>query len=237
MDIRNNFRPVNLVNQIAQFLEEAIIDGSLPMGKQLVEAELSQMFNSSRPPIREAFRVLESKGLVTIVPWKGAFVKKITQQDFENHFPVRAVLDGLAAKLAYHRVTEEDIDAMKSALDGMKACAMKKDFKAFFEFHNKFHSVFNNATGNETLINFLNLLRTQNSWFLLSSLEYFRENYEESLKHHGMILRGYRRKDITDEEMERLVQRHVLVGLEYFRNRWVNRNASDAGGEKTGYST
>jgi len=223
----NEFRPVNLVNQIAKFLEEAILDGSLPMGKQLVEAELSQRFNASRQPIREAFRVLESKGLVTTVPWKGAFVKKITQKDFENHFPVRAVLDGLAAKLAYRKLTQEDIEAMRSALDGMRESASKEDFKAFLEFHNEFHSIFNAATGNETLISFLSLLRAQNSWFLLSSLQYFKENYEASLKEHETILREFTRERISEEEMEKLVQEHVMVGLEYYRKTWSNQNASD----------
>ncbi|NIM97923.1 MAG: FCD domain-containing protein [candidate division Zixibacteria bacterium] len=223
----NEFRPVNLVSQIAQFLEEAILAGSLPMGKQLVEAELSQRFNTSRPPIREAFRVLESKGLVTTVPWKGAFVKRITQKDFENHFPVRAVLDGLAARLAYRKLTQEDIKAMRADLDRMRESAAKEDFKAFLEFHNKFHSVFNAATDNDTLIDFLNLLRAQNSWFLLSSLQYFKENYEQSLEHHETILREFTRERISEEEMEKLVQEHVMVGLEYYRKTWSNQNTSD----------
>jgi len=224
IDLHDNFRPVNLVNQIAQFLEKAILEGSLPMGKQLVETELSQRFSASRPPIREAFRVLENKGLVTIVPWKGAFVKNITQQDFENHFPVRAVLDGLAAKTAYRKVTKEDVAAMRSAFEGMRETASKKYFKEFLDFHNEFHTIINNATGNETLINFLNLLRAQDSWFLLSSLEYFKHNYEDSLKQHETILREFTRKRISEEEMEALVKGHVLVGLEFFRQTWPNRN-------------
>lgn len=224
---QNAFRPTNLVNQIAAFLEEAILHGSLPMGKQLVETELSQRFNASRPPIREAFRVLESKGLVTIVPWKGAFVKKITQADFENHFPVRAVLDGLAAKTAYRKLTNEDFFAMESALDRMRESASKKDFMAFLGFHGEFHSILNNATENVTLINFLDLLRTQNMWFLLSSLDYFKHNYKESLEQHQIILRELKRQSISEEEIEALAKNHVLVGLEYYRQTWPKRNASD----------
>jgi len=55
-DFKKDFKPVNLVGQIADFIEEAINSCTLEMGQQLVENEIADMFSASRPPIREAFR-------------------------------------------------------------------------------------------------------------------------------------------------------------------------------------
>ena len=223
LNLQKDFKAVNLVSQIAEFLEKAILDGSLEMGQQLVESEICQEFNASRPPIREAFRVLESKHLVTIVPRRGTFVKEITPEGFENFFPVRAVLDGLAGRLAYQNITKKDAEGMSLALDGMKKSVVKNDAKDFRDFHDEFHAIINNATKNEILINFLSLLRAQHSWFLLSSLSYFRENYKKSLEHHEKILNCFIMKNINEEEMEILLRDHVLVSLDYYRQNWPKR--------------
>jgi len=60
--------PIPLVQQIAEFLANAIIEGLLKNGKRLVENQLRRKFKISRAPIREAFRVLEKNGLVCIIP-------------------------------------------------------------------------------------------------------------------------------------------------------------------------
>lgn len=92
------FKPTVLVENIYEILTDAIVKGVFKGGDQLVEAELRKQFGVSRSPIRESFRILEKKGLVEILPRRGAFVKKITARDIEEHFPVRSILEGLAAR-------------------------------------------------------------------------------------------------------------------------------------------
>jgi DNA-binding GntR family transcriptional regulator len=216
----NAFKPVTLVSQIAQFLEKDILDGALLSGKQLVETELCERFKNSRSSIREALRILENKGLVTNIPWKGAFVKEVTRRDFENHFPIRAVLHGLGAKLAYNRMNKTDIDAMARYLSQMKESAAKEDSKTFIVFHAEFHAVIDNATENETLIDYLDSLRTKNSWFLFSIQPYFRKNWKQSLKQHEIILREFKRKKMSEDEIEKMIKKHVMDNLNYYRKNW-----------------
>ena len=92
-----------LGEQVSQILMETILEGVLKGGDKLVEAELQKKFGISRSPLREAFRDLEKKGLVVIIPRKGSFVRRITQKDIEENFPVRSVLEGLAAKEAFQK--------------------------------------------------------------------------------------------------------------------------------------
>ena len=81
------FKPHVLGEQVSQILTEAILEGLLKGGDQLVEAELQKQFGVSRSPLREAFRDLEKKGLVVIVPRKGTYVKQISRKDIEENFP------------------------------------------------------------------------------------------------------------------------------------------------------
>ncbi len=109
-----------LTEQVSQVLTEAILDRTLGPGENLIETDLQKQLGVSRSPLREAFRDLEKKGLVTIIPRRGTFVKEITGKDLEENFPVRATLEGLAARQAYPRMTPAQLAEMANALEGMK---------------------------------------------------------------------------------------------------------------------
>ena len=79
--IEKEFNPqysVSLVEQVMEFLSNAIIQGRFKGGERLVENDLQRRMGISRGPIRESFRILEKNGLVTIIPRKGTFVRKIS---------------------------------------------------------------------------------------------------------------------------------------------------------------
>jgi DNA-binding GntR family transcriptional regulator len=75
----NDFRPVREL--VLERLREAILNRTLKPGDRIVEAELAQVFNVSRTPVREALRVLEAEGLLRRIPRKGLFVRGITRED------------------------------------------------------------------------------------------------------------------------------------------------------------
>ena len=75
---RLDFKHTALVDRVSETLAQAILEGVLKGGDQLVEARLQKRFGVSRSPLREALRDLEKKGLVDIIPRKGTFVKTVT---------------------------------------------------------------------------------------------------------------------------------------------------------------
>jgi len=206
--------PVSLVEQVTEFLTNAIIDGRFENGRRLVENELQRQFGISRAPIRESFRVLERKGLVTIIPRKGTFVRKITKNDIEENFPVRACLEGLAARMAISHLREEDFKKMESTLLRMTEGARENDFKSYFKHHLHFHEIFINASKNNTLIGILENLRRQAVWFRFSYL-WHQENFEYAIRVHHEILDSFLNKDA--DRVETLVKEHILIALERFR--------------------
>ena len=87
-------------------LESAILTGELKPCERLVEQELAARLGMSRTPIREALRRLEERGLVRILPHRGAVVAEISPVDIENIYTVRCHVESLAARLAAERLAD-----------------------------------------------------------------------------------------------------------------------------------
>jgi DNA-binding GntR family transcriptional regulator len=102
-------------DDIALVIEEAIVSGELEPGTVLRQEQLSEQFEVSRTPIREALRRLAALGLVSFVPNRGVRVRTISREELHEAFLVRAELESLATELAAARVTEEALDELEAA--------------------------------------------------------------------------------------------------------------------------
>ena len=89
----------SLPEQIATKLSERIVGGSYAPGQRVLEQALASEFTVSRGPIREALRILERDGLVTILPRRGAIVTDPSIEEVKEIFDVRAMLNGLRDRL------------------------------------------------------------------------------------------------------------------------------------------
>ena len=110
--------------QIAERVGAAIVEERFAPGERLKEVDLARAFGVSRTSVREALRLLGSRGLVTILPQRGALVTLLTRDELENLFEIRAVLLGLAARDAARRYTPAD-DATLAA--GIASLARGRD--------------------------------------------------------------------------------------------------------------
>ncbi len=208
-------RPAGLGAQIADRLTKAILEGVFKGGDQLVEQELQAQFGVSRSPLREAFRELEKKGLVDIQPRRGTFVKRITQKDIRDHFPVRAVLEGLAARLAFSCMREQTLADLKTTLKCMEQAVADADTGVYYRHHLTFHELFIEASDNDLLIATLQTLRMQNLWHRFS-YRYYQESLENSFAVHQRIFELFCNRDGNGDVVGRLVEDHINVALERF---------------------
>ncbi|SFU48410.1 GntR family transcriptional regulator [Halomonas korlensis] len=100
---------------IVDILRHRIVEHELPPGSKLREAVLSEEFNVSRPRIREAFGVLEDRGLIERIPNRGAVVTRLEVDEVLALFEVREVLEALAVRLATEKTPPEawaDLDEL-----------------------------------------------------------------------------------------------------------------------------
>ena len=93
-------------------IKDAILSFQFLPKQALVEGELAVQLGISKTPVRDALMRLEKEGLVSRVSYKGTFVADINNQDMQNIFMIRIVLEGLATRLA---VLPEVVKAMIAA--------------------------------------------------------------------------------------------------------------------------
>src|SRR5687767_8917046 len=90
----------NLSDELASTVRDMILDGGLPAGERVNEVHLAARLGVSRTPVREALSRLVSEGAVTIVPRLGFFICPLTAEEVEDIYPMRALLDPAALRLA-----------------------------------------------------------------------------------------------------------------------------------------
>jgi DNA-binding GntR family transcriptional regulator len=99
-------------DDIALVIEEAIVSGELEPGTVLRQEQLSEQFNVSRTPVREALRRLAALGLVSFVPNRGVRVRTISREDLHEAFMVRAELESLATEVAATKISAEQLEEL-----------------------------------------------------------------------------------------------------------------------------
>ena len=79
-------------------IRKRILAGDFSRGERLREEELAQIAGVSRTPIREALRRLDAEGLVEFLPNRGASVTAWTEQELDDLYAARALIEGYAAR-------------------------------------------------------------------------------------------------------------------------------------------
>jgi len=106
--------------QLADSIAAAIIEERLAPGERLNEKDLSEQFGVSRSPLREALRMLETRGMVTITPQRGARVTLLSRDEVLQLFEIRAVLVGLAAREVAQRTDAELVARLSPCLQALE---------------------------------------------------------------------------------------------------------------------
>jgi DNA-binding GntR family transcriptional regulator len=140
-----------LREQVKEVLLERILRGDLEPGERLVETRLARELGTSQAPVREALRDLELLRLVESEPFRGARVRAVDDSQLLPVFPVRAVLEELAAGEAA-RNADRDVDALDRELDAMREAAAAADWRTQIAHDLAFHRTMVELAGNEPLL-------------------------------------------------------------------------------------
>src|ERR1700757_575573 len=93
----------SLVDQVTEAIVSEIVDGELPANARLIQDELARAYGVSRQPVQQAVLLLRDRGLVREAPGRGLIVSPLDVDFVRNLYEVRAMLDGLSARLAAER--------------------------------------------------------------------------------------------------------------------------------------
>jgi DNA-binding GntR family transcriptional regulator len=140
-----------LREQVKEVLLERILRGELEPGERLVETRLARELGTSQAPVREALRDLELLRLVESEPFRGARVRAVDDSQLLPVFPVRAVLEELAAAEAA-RNPDRNLGALERELEAMRDSAAAADWRTQIAHDLAFHRAMVQMAGNEPLL-------------------------------------------------------------------------------------
>ncbi len=96
-------------------LRASLLDGAYAPGTRLNEMRLAQTLGISRTPVRAALQTLAGEGLLLHQPNRGFTVRGFALSDIVDAFELRALAEGLAARLAAERGLSLDAEAVLQA--------------------------------------------------------------------------------------------------------------------------
>ncbi|TWI58106.1 GntR family transcriptional regulator [Halalkalibacter nanhaiisediminis] len=124
--------------KVCSVLRKAILKGDFKPGERLVQSELAESMGVSRMPIREALRKLETEGLVSLEPHKGAIIKPIKMEDIIEIYELRSFLESKAVELSVEHLTKDEINQLEDLVNEMSTA---KSIDAFVESNIIFHKL------------------------------------------------------------------------------------------------
>lgn len=191
-------------------VRDLILAGHYGPGARLGEVELADAIGVSRTPVREALRHLSAEGLVEITPNKGARVVAWSEAELEQVFDLRAQVEGLAARLAAQRATDEQLEGLHR-LAARHLLATEdvdhRDLDLIYRLNSDFHGAVVAAVGGSSLPAVLGSL--VHTAVLFRTLHTFDEPAMlRSAHHHVELVAAMRARD--PEWAESVMRSHLL---------------------------
>jgi len=140
-----------LVEQVVNAIVSEIVDGELPSNSRLIQDELARAYGVSRQPVQQALLLLRDRGLVREASGRGLIVSPIDPDFVRKLYEVRAMLDGLAARLAAERGAERAKIEGPSYLDAGRAAVESGSLHEQIEADMKFHAFINELSENSLI--------------------------------------------------------------------------------------
>jgi DNA-binding GntR family transcriptional regulator len=122
--------------RVADILAERILDGTLVPGTRIKQDELAEELNTSRIPVRDALRMLETRGLVTLRANAGARVASMTLKDIEISYEIRERIEPLLLADSIPNLTETDFEEMRRVATEIEDTT---DVERFIQLYRRFH--------------------------------------------------------------------------------------------------
>lgn len=147
--LTRHLRKEPLAQVVKNRLLDDVVSGVYPPGTMISLATLAERYGVSRTPVREALSVLEHEGLVTVFPYQGFLINSASVSELKDLYFMREVVETAAARRAAERVTEEDVERLRSYVS---AGSPSKTYSTTFDDHSRdFHVAIAQLSGSARL--------------------------------------------------------------------------------------
>ena len=210
----NKAQDNSIRENVYRVIRENITSLQLAPGTTVSTQELAAKLQVSRTPVREALRQLELEGLVHIIPNKGAFVEGVTLQDIKDIYEIRTLLEGLCARWAAERITQEQLEELEEIVFLSDFHYSKENWDQILELDNRFHEMVYEACASKELTRVLRDYHHYLQRIRRITLEE-KARAHASINEHRAIAEALKARDArTAEECARLHIRNTISNMD-----------------------
>jgi DNA-binding GntR family transcriptional regulator len=185
---------MSLHDQLVAKVREMIVDGELQAGAPLPEKMLCETFGVSRTPLREAFKILASEGLIELRPHRTPVVTPVNKEEIANSFAIMVALDGVAGAEAAMRATDDDIARLEAMHEQLVALHRATSRPAYFRLNQDIHIEITRLAKNPVLLNIWMTLNA-NIYRARATANYDAKRWTESVREHEAFMALLRARD------------------------------------------
>ncbi len=191
--------------RIASTLREAILAGEYAPGERIRQEQLAEQHGASRLPVREALRMLEAEGLLTLVANTGAWVSRISLEECHEMYQMRERLEPLLLGMNVELLPDEQIESLAALADAMEAT---KDVERFLRLDREFHLSALDSAPTVVLGDTVRSLWNRTQHYRREATRLFYRDGDRSVHHdHQLIVNALRHRD--SQEAEQVLARHI----------------------------
>jgi DNA-binding GntR family transcriptional regulator len=198
------------VDKAYQTVRERIVRGVYPASSRITEQEVAAAAGVSRTPVREALRKLHAEGLLEFIPHQGAIVTEWTNEDRDDVFELRALLEAYGTARAARRMTPAGIAELRQLAEDQYHETLSRTpgyLERIGDLNSQFHRRIHEFSGSSRLMSALNSLIE--APLMLKTFEtYHDEDLIRSASHHLEIVRALEARDA--DWSAALMRSHIL---------------------------
>lgn len=142
-------------------LREAILRVAFMPNEHLGECDLARQFSVGRAAIRAALARLEQEGIVKRSPFRGARVRLVSETEAVEILEAQTVLEGLAARHAALKATDDDIRTLRAIIDQMRQGFAEGDLLGMSDLGNQLHPLVLETPKHQTAARMIDALQAQ----------------------------------------------------------------------------
>jgi DNA-binding GntR family transcriptional regulator len=214
----------SLREQVYEHLRDAILSGKLTTGTRIIERDIAAQMQISTTPVKEALRKLEQDGLVVTMPRRGTMVSELALTSIAEVVEIRAMLDGMAARLAAAKITDVQARELADQVAKMRSLTNVMKLEDLRNANTDFHTSIRQIGGNQILLKFVEQLRPFDQRVRLEAL-YHPEEAQRGLAEHEAIYEALTQHDSA--RAEELMRTHIMRTARFVFEQAVRRKPED----------
>ena len=204
--------------KVYRLIMKEILLGQYHPGDKILIKDLSEKYNVSTTPIREALTKLENEGVLSKEPYKSYEIREYSYEEIKKIYEVRMIIETEVVKLATNKLNERMDKKFQSILEKSNQVIQEGKYEEFNECNSAFHFCIFETAKNDYL---LEILENINKQIIILNYQAFPEYNAQKIKRLGEALKEHQDiyeyiKNKNSEKASNLMKKHLLKSLKRF---------------------